>query len=158
MTGRPPGGTGGGPLPLPVTFRPLLTRAVLLSVGAAVLVTFTTVGFLMPPPWSAADRVEMPAAGMLICALTLLLARPCVRADADGLTVVNLVSKRRLAWPEVLGVHLRSGDPWVYLDLSDGTSMAAMGIQSGNGGRRARRDATRLRALADAHGTVRSGS
>lgn len=147
MTAAPqePGGPAAG---LPVTFRPLLTRIVLLSVGAAVLVTFTTVGFLMPPPWSAADRVEMPVAGLLICALMALLGRPRIVAAADGLTVVNLVATRRLAWPEVLGVHLRDGDPWVHLDLSDGTSMAAMGIQPANGKRRARRDTARLRDLA----------
>jgi hypothetical protein len=154
VTAGPRGGTG--PVPLPVTFRPLVTRVVLVSVGLAVLVTFTTVGFLMPPPWSAADRVEMPVAGVLVCALMLLLARPRIDADAGGVTVVNLVTTRRLAWAEVLAVHLREGDPWVRLDLSDGTSLAAMGIQTGNGGRRARRDAARLRALADAHGTSRA--
>lgn len=143
---------------LPVTFRPVRTRAVLLSVGAAVLVTFTTVAFLLPAPWSVADRVQMPVSGLLICALMLLLSRPKIVADADGLTVVNLVAKRRLAWPEVLGVHLRSGDPWVYLDLSDGTSMAAMAIQPGNGKRLARRDAARLRDLAEALGSGHQGS
>ncbi|MDI5964741.1 PH domain-containing protein [Streptomyces sp. SL13] len=139
--------------PLPVTFRPVRTRLVLLSVGFAVLVTFTTVALLMPPPYAAAARVEMPPAGLLICALMVLLSRPKVVAAPDGVTVVNLLVKRRLAWAEVLGVHLRSGDPWVYLDLADGTSMAAMGIQPGNGKRLARRDAARLRDLAEAYGT-----
>ncbi|MGO4751310.1 PH domain-containing protein, partial [Streptomyces sp. 2MCAF27] len=66
---------------------------------------------------------------------------------------VNLTTKRRLAWAEVLRVNLRSGDPWVYLDLSDGTSLAAMGIQPGIAKARAIDDARALRALAERHGT-----
>jgi hypothetical protein len=135
------------------TFRPARTRAVLLSVGVATVVTFTTVAFAMPDPWSAADRTVMTTTGLVIFAILLLLSRPKVVADDAGLTVVNLTRSRRLAWAEVLRVNLRSGDPWVYLDLADGTSMAAMGIQPGNGKRRAARDAERLRELVEIRGS-----
>jgi hypothetical protein len=138
---------------LPVAFRPVRTRAVLLTVGTAALVTFTTVAFAMPNPWTAADRAMMTGTGMVIFGILLLLSRPKVVADEDGLTVVSLVRGRRLAWAQVLGVNLRPGDPWVYLDLADGTSMAAMAIQPGNGKDRATRDALRLRELAQARGT-----
>jgi hypothetical protein len=141
------------PGPLPVVFRPTRTRVVLLTVGVATAVTFTTVAFAVPEPWTVADRVVMTVTGLAVLAILLLLSRPKVAADEDGLTVVNLTTSRRLAWAQVLGVNLRSGDPWVYLDLADGTSMAAMGIQPGNGKRRAARDAGRLRALVEARGT-----
>ncbi|MGW9367716.1 PH domain-containing protein, partial [Streptomyces albidoflavus] len=41
--------------------------------------------------------------------------------------------------------------PWVFLDLSDGTSMPVLGIQPGNGRAAAVRDARLLRALAERH-------
>ena len=53
----------------------------------------------------------------------------------------------------MLHVNLRAGDPWVYLDLADGTSLPAMGIQPGIARQQAVRDARRLRELAEAHGT-----
>lgn len=69
------------------------------------------------------------------------------------MTVVNLTRTRRLSWAEILRVNLRAGDPWVFLDLSDGTSMPALGIQPGIGKAQAIRDAGTLRALAENHGT-----
>jgi Bacterial PH domain len=135
-------------------FRPTRTRAVLLGVGGASAVTFTTVAFAMPAPWTGPNRAVMSCCGLLILAGMLVLARPRLVADPAGLTVVNLVTRRRLAWAEVLRVNLRDGDPWVYLDLADGTSMAAMGIQPGNGRAAAARDAGRLRELVRERGEV----
>jgi hypothetical protein len=153
-TGKPAEMPASDPLPeLPVTFRPTRTRAVLLSVGGVMLVTFTVVALAMPDPWAATDRSTMIGTGLLIFALLVLLSRPRVVADRDGLTVVNLTTRRRLEWAEVLRVNLRAGDPWVYLDLADGTSLAAMGIQPGMAKEQALRHARQLRALADAYGT-----
>ena len=72
-----------------------------------------------------------------------------VVADEAGVTVVNLASTRRLAWAEILRVNLRPGDPWVYLDLADGTSLPVIGIQPGIAREQAIRDARALRALAE---------
>ncbi len=138
---------------LPVTFRPGRTRAVLLTVGTTLLVVFTAVAIALPSPWTVSDRATMIGVGLVIFAVLTLLSRPKVAATREGVTVVNVVTTRRLEWPEVLGVNLRPGDPWVYLDLADGTSMAAMGIQPGIGRGQAIRDARRLRDLAEAYGT-----
>lgn len=78
-----------------------------------------------------------------------LLARVKVVADETGVTVVNIVSRRRLAWAEILQVNLRPGDPWVFLNLSDGTSLPVLGIQPGIAKARAIADARTLRALAE---------
>jgi hypothetical protein len=55
---------------LPVTFRPVVTRVLLLSLGAALLVVLTTVAVLMPHdgarPWSTGDRVTVVCTGVLI--------------------------------------------------------------------------------------------
>lgn len=146
---------------LPVTFRPLVTRVVLLTMGTLLLAVLSALAVLMPrdgaSPWSTGDRVTMVSVGVLALALLTLLSRPKVVADRDGLTVVNLTVKRRLAWAEVLGVRLRPGDAWVHLDLADGTTLAAMGIQPGIARRRAIGDARRLRALVEALGEARAG-
>ncbi len=153
-TGKPAEMPASDPLPeLPMTFRPTRTRAVLLSVGSVMLVTFAAVALAMPDPWTVTDRSTMISTGLLIFALLVLLSRPKVIADRDGVTVVNLTTKRRLEWAEVLRVNLRAGDPWVYLDLADGTSLAVMGIQPGMAREQALRHARQLRALVDAHGT-----
>ena len=142
------------PPAIPVTFRPVRTRVVLLTVGSLLVVTFTVVAFTMPDPhWTASDRNFMIAVGVLMFALLALLSRPKLVATRAGLTVINLTTIRRLEWPQILGVNLRPGDPWVYLDLADGTSLPAMGIQPGAGKSRAIRDAGALRALVEAYGT-----
>jgi hypothetical protein len=144
---------------LPVTFRPLLTRVVLLTMGTLLLGVLSTLAVVMPyegaSPWSTGDRVTLVVVGVLALALLALLSRPKAVADADGLTVVNLTVKRRLAWAEVLAVRLRQGDAWVHLDLADGTTLAVMGIQPGIARRQAIGDARRLRALVEALGEAR---
>ncbi|MCZ4100550.1 PH domain-containing protein [Streptomyces sp. SID13666] len=162
MSGKP-GPSAAAVLPeLPVTFRPVRTRVVLLTVGAGLLVVLTAVALMMPSdgaqPWGPGDRATMIITGLLIFALLAVLSRPKVVADDDGITVVNLVASRRLEWAEVVKVNLRTGDPWVYLDLTDGTSLAAMGIQPGGGRDQAVRAARQLRALAEARGTGQPGT
>lgn len=135
---------------LPVTFRPTVTRVVLLTVGVLAFVVITGISFLLEI--GGGERASFVFTAALFLAVLVLLSRPRVTADEGGLTVVNLTTKRRLEWAEVLGVHLRPGDPWVALDLADGTSMAAMGIQPGIAKQQALRDARALRALVEHHG------
>ncbi|MEU5027501.1 PH domain-containing protein [Streptomyces milbemycinicus] len=141
---------------LPVTFRPTRTRAVLLTVGVAQALALSAIALLLER-LSPGEKLSFVFTGLLFLGVLTLLSRPKVIADADGVTVVNLTTKRRLAWAEVLRVNLRPGDPWVYLDLSDGTSLPAMGIQPGIAKARAIGDARALRALAEQHGTRASG-
>ncbi|WP_405926314.1 PH domain-containing protein [Streptomyces sp. NBC_00035] len=137
---------------LPVTFRPSRTRAVLVSTGVAILVVLTTVVMLLEQ-LGPGERLSFILTGALIFGVLLMLARPKVVADETGVTVVNIASSRRLAWAEILQVNLRPGDPWVFLNLSDGTSLPALGIQPGIAKQRAIEDARALRALAEARST-----
>nr|WP_031517610.1 PH domain-containing protein [Streptomyces sp. NRRL F-5123] len=141
---------------LPVTFRPLLTRVVLLTVGVLLLATLSTLAVLMPSegasPWTTGDRVGIAVLGVLALGVLALLSRPRAVADHGGLTVVNVIVRRRLAWAEILGVRLRPGDAWVHLDLADGTTLAVMGIQPGIARRQALVDARLLRELVTALG------
>ncbi|GHE68436.1 PH (Pleckstrin Homology) domain-containing protein [Streptomyces sp. 2132.2] len=140
------------PPALPVTFRPNRTRAVLLGVGSAMFVTIGSIAFLLEN-LSPGERVSFLVTAALMTSVLVLLSRPKVVADEAGVTVVNLTSTRRLEWAQILRVNLRPGDPWVFLDLSDGTSLPALGIQPGVAKQQAIGDARALRALAEARGT-----
>ncbi|KIF70804.1 membrane protein [Streptomyces sp. AcH 505] len=137
---------------LPVTFRPTRTRVVLLSVGVVLFAVITAVSLLLDKV-RPAERLSFIVTAALFCAVLAVLSRPKVVADETGVTVVNLTRTRRLAWAEILRVNLRQGDPWVFLDLSDGSSMPALGIQPGIARQHAIRDARALRALTESHGT-----
>ncbi|MEE1817589.1 PH domain-containing protein [Streptomyces sp. NPDC004288] len=137
---------------LPVTFRPGRTRAIMLTLGVTMFVVVTAVA-LMLERLGPGERASFVLTAALLSGVLVLLSRPKVVADEEGVTVVNITRSRRLAWAEILKVNLRPGDPWVFLDLSDGTSMPALGIQPGIAKESAIRDARALRALAESHGT-----
>ncbi|AZM88171.1 MULTISPECIES: PH domain-containing protein [Streptomyces] len=140
------------PPALPVTFRPNRTRAVLLSVGTVMFATITAIGLLLEN-LGPGERVSFVFTAALMASVLVLLSRPKVVADENGVTVVNLTTTRRLEWAQILRVNLRPGDPWVFLDLNDGTSLPVLGIQPGVAKARAIGDARALRALAETHGT-----
>ncbi|MET8982385.1 PH domain-containing protein [Streptomyces sp. NPDC004539] len=134
---------------LPVTFRPGRTRAVLLGSGVMIFLTITVISLLLEQ-LGPGERLSFIVTGGLVFWVLALLARVRVVADDAGVTVVNIASRRRLDWAEILQVNLRPGDPWVFLNLSDGTSLPALGIQPGLDKKHAITDATALRALAEA--------
>jgi hypothetical protein len=134
---------------LPVTFRPGRTRAVLLTSGFTIFVVITAIAVLLPQ-LNPGERISFVFTAALLLGVLLLLSRPKILAEESGVTVVNITGRRRLDWAEILQVNLRVGDPWVFLDLSDGTSLPALGIQPGIAKQRAIQDARTLRALAEA--------
>jgi hypothetical protein len=113
---------------------------VVVSIG---FVTVTLESF------TSVDRVGMITVALIALGGLWLLNRPRIKADVNGLEVVNVFRRRRLAWAEVVDVSLRPDDPWLVLDLDDGTTLAAMGVQTSDG-ERARAAAGRLRALVEA--------
>ncbi|MFJ1916715.1 PH domain-containing protein [Streptomyces sp. NPDC088147] len=142
-----------GPPPLPVTFRPTRTRAVLLTVGVVMFAVITAIGLVLDQ-LSAGERMSFIFTALLFLGVLMLLSRPKAVADDTGVTVVNITRRRRLEWAEILRVNLRPGDPWVFLDLSDGSSLPVLAIQPGIARAHAIRDARALRALADSHSSA----
>ncbi|MCX5076535.1 PH domain-containing protein [Streptomyces sp. NPDC060334] len=140
------------PPALPVTFRPTRTRVVLLSVGLAMFVTISAIALILDT-LHPGERISFIFVAILLSSVLVLLSRPKVVADEAGVTVVNLTTTRRLEWAQILRVNLRPGDPWVFLDLNDGTSLPALGIQPGVAKAQAIGDARALRALAESRGT-----
>ncbi|QXE37894.1 PH domain-containing protein [Streptomyces sp. GMY02] len=141
---------------LPVTFRPTRTRIVLLTVGTVMFGVITAVALVLEK-LGPGERVSFIFTALLFLGVLAILSRPKVVADETGVTVVNLTRTRRLEWAEILRVNLRPGDPWVFLDLSDGSSLPVLGIQPGIAKAHAIRDARALRALAESRGTGTEG-
>ncbi|MFK4101748.1 PH domain-containing protein [Streptomyces sp. NPDC019531] len=136
------------PPALPVTFRPGRTRVVLLGAGVAIFVVITVIALLLEQ-LGPGERLSFIFTGALLAGVLFMLARVKVVADESGVTVQNIAGRRHLEWAEIIQVNLRPGDPWVFLDLSDGTSLPALGIQPGIAKQHAIADARALRALVE---------
>ncbi|WP_432028089.1 PH domain-containing protein [Streptomyces sp. 1222.5] len=138
---------------LPVTFRPGHTRAILLTAGAVIFLVISGVALLLE--LGPGERLTFVLTGALSFWALAQIARVRVVADESGVTVVNIASRRRLDWAEIVQVNLRPGDPWVFLNLSDGTSLPALGIQPGLARQRAIADARVLRELVENRSAAR---
>ena len=136
---------------LPVTFRPGRTRAVLLTAAVALFVVITAIALLLEK-LGPGERLSFIFTAALLAGVLALLARVKVVADESGVTVVNIGGKRHLDWAEIVQVNLRPGDPWVFLNLTDGTSLPALGIQPGIAKQQAIADARALRSLVESRG------
>ncbi|MBZ5741126.1 PH domain-containing protein [Nocardioides mangrovi] len=147
-----PAGSESAPLTLPHTWRPLGVRvaAVVLGGGLLVICALTWIGFddETRARFTAFQRGTLVALGLLVFTLFYALVRSRVVAEADRLVVVNGYRRREYDWAQVVAVHLPPGAPWVTLDLADGTTVSAMGIQ-GSDGLRAKRAARDLRLTAE---------
>jgi hypothetical protein len=140
---------GGG---TPLVVRPFRVR-VAAWIGAVVLVAvMVVIAALLPTTVNAgvyfrlADQVALVLLGLLIAGGVLLLARPRVRADADGLEVRNTGLPRRLAWRDVRRVAFPDGASWARLDLPDDEYLPVLAVQAADGAR-AVEAITALRAL-----------
>jgi hypothetical protein len=139
-------------LPLPHAFRPLGVRMATAVLGVLLLGAAVVIWFAFPPEirdqFTLYQKATVVAFGLLFYAAGYALARSKVVAREDGLTVVNGYRTRRYEWNEIVAITLRSGSPWATLDISDGTTVAAMGIQ-GSDGPRAMRQVREIRALVE---------
>jgi hypothetical protein len=147
-----PAGSRPAPPALPHTFRPLGVRIAIYALGALLVLISAVVWFAFPPAIRAQftpfQRLTVIGFGLMFAAAGYALARSRVVARDAGVTVVNGYRARSYDWNEILGVTLRPGSPWAMLDLSDGTSVAAMGIQ-GSDGARAATQVRQFRALVE---------
>jgi len=137
---------------LPRTWRPLGPRIAGGVAGGALLVMglLLWLGFDDETREAISPLQRITVVGLVLLALAVLYAliRSRVVAERDRLTVVNGYRRRDFEWAQVVAVRLPPGAPWVTLDLADGSTCAAMGIQ-GSDGRRARTAVAELRALVE---------
>jgi hypothetical protein len=139
---------------LPASFRPLRGRVIAYAFAVLLVACLTVIAIALPTggrtSFGLVDRLAIIGFGVAVA--WFLHRMGSVRLDADeaGITVRNLFLRRRLDWAEVVGVRLASGDPWLQLDISDGTALSAMAIQNADG-RRAHEAAMQLARLVVAH-------
>ncbi|NUU26173.1 MAG: PH domain-containing protein [Streptomycetaceae bacterium] len=141
---------------LPRTWYPKRSRLITRVVGLVILAGLVVLALALPEDggWGVGSRAGIVATGVFGLCFMLMLGRPKVIATRDGVRVVNLIRVHELEWAQIIRVQLRQGDPWVFLDLSDGETLAAMGIQTSNGREAAIQAATELRDLVDRFGGV----
>jgi hypothetical protein len=129
--------TGTDGLVLPHTWRPRRTRIFCYAIAAGLVLVMGIVAVILPDDgaraWNLTSRVALFGVSLPMAAFLHRHADVRIIATDAGLEVVNLFRRHRLQWGEVLAVRLQRGDPWAYLDLSNGETIAAMGIQNSDG-------------------------
>jgi|SRR4051794_29790796 len=137
---------------LPHTWRPFGVRmaGTVLGAGLLVVCALAWVGFdaETQAKFTGFQRGTVIALGLFAFSLWFALVRSRVVAEAERLVIVNGYRRREFDWAQLVAVHLPPGAPWATLDLADGTSVAAMGIQ-GSDGARAKTAVRQLRGLAE---------
>ncbi|MCA1982810.1 PH domain-containing protein [Nocardioides nematodiphilus] len=143
--------------PLPKTWRPFGVRAmgIVLVIALYGLTIFMWFAFddETRAKFTVFQKGTLVFFGLLILAVVHALTRSRVEAREEGLVIVNGYKRRDFAWEQVVAVRMPPGAPWATLDIADGTTVPAMGIQASDGGtaKKAVRD---LRALVAApHGS-----
>ncbi|HWU32588.1 MAG TPA: PH domain-containing protein [Marmoricola sp.] len=122
---------------LPHTWRPLGVRIVGGIGGVALVAAVFTAWFNFSADirnrFTGVEIGILIALGLIALGVWFALMRCRVTATESHLVVVNGYRARTYEWAQVLAVSLRRGAPWATIDLSDGTTVAAMGIQSADG-------------------------
>ena len=121
--------------------RPVRARRVAFAVAAVVVVLFAVLAALLGRTSSEGvefgpgDQAAMVLLGLLVAGGVLLLARPSVVADLDGVWVRNIFTTKDVPWEVVRAVSFRDGTPWAMLDLADDDQIAVLAVQVADGAR-----------------------
>ena len=133
------------------TWRPSRARIIPYVLAVVVVAGMVVLAVGMPSNWTLGDRIGLVVIGLIVAGILHMLARSRVIADDRGVTLVNALRTHEYEWAEVLGVTMAEGAPWPTLDLADGSTVPAMGIQASDGDR-AHRAVAELAAMVQARG------
>lgn len=135
-------------------FRPLGIRWAAIALGLALLAIVITIWVAFPEEtrekFTLLQRLTLVGFGVVTVLAGYALGRCRIDAREDGLLVVNGFRARLYPWGKISRITLRHGGPWAILELADGTTASAMGIQ-GSDGTRAVTQVKRLRSIMSAH-------
>jgi uncharacterized membrane protein YbhN (UPF0104 family) len=134
-----PAGSEAADGTVPVTFRPFGVRIAALVLGLLLFGVVAGIWLAFPPEvrdqFTAFQRLTVLGFAVAAAAAIYALARSRVEARPEGLLTVNGYRSHLYRWGDVGGVTLRAGGPWAILELSDGSTVPAMGIQGSDGSR-----------------------
>ncbi|MDI2027358.1 PH domain-containing protein [Saccharopolyspora sp. TS4A08] len=121
-----------------VEVRPRKVRRVAIPIAIVLVVVFALVGTLLRDTptgaiFTVADQVAMGFLGLLLAGGVMLLTRPRLRADADGLEIRNIIGTQRVSWDLVQGVTFPDGAPWARVELPDDEYVPIMAVQATDG-------------------------
>jgi hypothetical protein len=138
--------------PLPHTWRPLGVRLAMVFFGGLLLVVCIAAWIAIGPEVRGRVDLFQRLTFLLVAAMAGAVAWALVRcrvtATEPGLEIVNGYRRRFYDWAEVVAIQMPRGAPFAALDLADGTTIQALGIQSADGDR-ARVAVSELRLLLD---------
>lgn len=135
-----------------VVVRPRKVRQVAIPAAIVLVVVFAVVAVLLRNTptgvyFRISDQIAMAGLGVLLACGVLLLTRPRLLADMDGVEVRNIVTTQRYSWPLVQAISFPDGAAWARLELPEDEYVPVMAIQSTDGDRavQAMRDLRELR-------------
>ena len=138
-------------------FRPVRARAVVYVCAAAVLVTLVALAVVLPSggphPWGPWSRLGVVLFALLAVFVLHRLASVRVETSDDGSSSPTSSGAGGWSGPRWSACGCSRDDPWMLLDLSDGTALAAMGVQKSEG-ERAQRQAREFARMVQEHTRV----
>lgn len=145
-----PAGSDAPVVTLPVTFRPLGVRVAVIVLGLGLVAVTAAIWFAFPErtrdAFTVLQRLTVLGFGLAYAVMGHAMGRCRVDAREDGLLVVNGYRSHLHPWDRISRITLRNGAPWGLIELTDGSTAPAMGIQGSDGGR-AVRHVKQLRAI-----------
>jgi hypothetical protein len=121
----------------PVVFRPRRIRWVAGISAVLIAALFTVLSFGLhgatgegPGQFQRGDQVAMICLGILIGLGIMAFTRPRVRADADGVTIRNVIGGYELPWSAVRAVRFDRNSPWATLELHDDETVSVHALQA----------------------------
>ncbi|MBV8932125.1 MAG: PH domain-containing protein [Kutzneria sp.] len=123
-----------------VTFRPRRVRLLAIPLAVVLVAVFAVIGTLLRVTPTGAyfrvsDQIAMVLVGVLLACGVLLLTRPRVRADADGIEVRNLLGTTFYPWTVVRAIRVPDGSAWGRLELPADEYVSLMALQVVDGDR-----------------------
>lgn len=119
----------------PVQFRPRRVRWIAVSCAAVLFTMFMVMAVFLRQSdtgvyFRVSDQVALGVVGLLLALGMLMLCRPLVRADAEGVSVRNVFFSERFGWQEILAVSFPDGASFARLELPHDEYYSVIAVQA----------------------------
>jgi hypothetical protein len=117
------------------TFRPGGARIVAYGVGVIMVVLTVVIGLALPDEIYFTPAEDVTLWIIIVVVLVLLhgIGRSYVRADDEGVEVLNGYRRRRVPWSDIEGFAMNTGAPWPTLVTHDDERVMLFAIQGSDG-------------------------